>query len=40
MASPWNDVAEWFANFRLRHEFKAERAAAKAFWKTKLTRAD
>jgi hypothetical protein len=31
-------VLEWFENFRLRHQMKADRAAAKAFWKTEVTR--
>ncbi len=29
---------EWFENFRLRHELVAGREAAKAFWKTEVTR--
>ena len=33
-------VLEWFENFRLRHEFKADRAAAKVFWKAEVTRED
>ena len=33
-------VLEWFENFRLRHELPAGREAAKAFWKTEVTRED
>jgi site-specific recombinase XerD len=33
-------VLEWFENFRLRHELPAGREAAKAFWKSEVTRED
>lgn len=31
-------VLEWFENFRLRHQLKAERAAAKVFWRSEVLR--
>jgi len=31
-------VLEWFENFRLRHELPAGREAAKAFWRSEVTR--
>jgi hypothetical protein len=31
-------VLEWFENFRLRHSLEAGREAAKAFWKSEVTR--
>ena len=31
-------VLEWFENFRLRHELEAGREAAKAFWRSEVTR--
>ena len=31
-------VLEWFENFRLRHQLKADRAAAKAFWRSEVVR--
>jgi hypothetical protein len=29
-------VLEWFENFRLRNQLKADRTAAKAFWRTEV----
>ena len=33
-------VLEWFENFRLRHELKAGREAAKLFWRAEVLRDD
>jgi hypothetical protein len=33
-------VLEWFENFRLRNELEANRAAAKAFWRSEVLRED